>query len=222
MADDPPSTHKEFGRIAGGEPDRCGVVREMVFDIYYNHRMSDVTRILTQIEFGDADAADELLPLVYEELRKLARNRMARESADHTLQATALVHEAYMRLVGGGQSWKSRGHFFGAASEAMRRILVESARRKQTAKRGGELQRDPADLSEIAVPHDADELLAVHDALDELEAADPDSAKLVKLRYFVGLTVEEAAKCMSMSPRKAKYIWAYARSWLRDHIFTDE
>ena len=183
--------------------------------------MSDVTRILSDIESGDPDAANKLLPLVYEELRRLARNRMSRESPDHTLQATALVHEAYLRLVGGGQTWKSRGHFFGAASEAMRRILVESARRKNTAKRGGDRERDPADLAEIAVPHAPDELLAVHDALDDLENADLESAELVKLRYFVGMTVDEAAECMGMSPRKAKYVWAYARSWLRDRLSTD-
>lgn len=183
--------------------------------------MSDVTRILSEIESGAPDAVDKLLPLVYDELRRLAQNRMSRESPDHTLQATALVHEAYLRLVGSGQNWKSRGHFFGAASEAMRRILVEGARRKNTAKRGGDRQRDAVNLSEIAVPHNPSELLAIHDALDELESADPDSAKLVKLRYFVGLTVDEAAECMGMSPRKAKYLWAYARSWLRDHLSVD-
>jgi RNA polymerase sigma factor (TIGR02999 family) len=183
--------------------------------------MCDVTRILSQIESGDPDAADRLLPLVYEELRKLARSRMSRESPDHTLQATALVHEAYLRLVGEGQTWKSRGHFFGAASEAMRRILVESARRKNTAKRGGDRQRDGADLAELAVPRDPDELLAVHDALDDFEKTDPEAAKLVKLRYFAGLTVDEAAECMEVSPRKAKYLWIYARSWLRDRLSTD-
>ena len=183
--------------------------------------MSDVTRILSQIEQGDSSQAERLLPLVYDELRRLARNRMSRESPDHTLQATALVHEAYLRLVGHGQTWKSRGHFFGAASEAMRRILVESARRRNTAKRGADHQRASEDVAEIAVPCDPDELLAVHDALDDLENADPESAKLVKLRYFVGLTVDEAAECLGISPRKAKYVWAYARSWLRDNLATD-
>jgi RNA polymerase sigma factor (TIGR02999 family) len=183
--------------------------------------MCDVTQILSRIESGDPDAADKLLPLVYDELRRLARKRMSSESPDHTLQATALVHEAYLRLVGHGQSWKSRGHFFGAASEAMRRILVESARRRNTAKRGADRQRASEDVAQIAVPCDPDELLAVHSALDELEKADPESAKLVKLRYFVGLTVDEAAECLGISPRKAKYVWAYARSWLRDHLSTD-
>ncbi len=183
--------------------------------------MCDVTQILSQIESGDPDAAAKLLPLVYDELRKLARNRMSHESPDHTLQATALVHEAYLRLVGNGQNWKSRGHFFGAASEAMRRILVDNARKKKTTKRGGGLQREPANLAEIAVPHDPDELLAVHDALEDLENADPESAQLVKLRYFVGLTVNEAAECLGMSPRKAKYVWVYARTWLRDHLATE-
>ena len=183
--------------------------------------MSDVTRILSDIEAGDPQAADKLLPVVYDELRELARNRMLRESSEHTLQATALVHEAYLRLVGDGQCWKNRGHFFGAASEAMRRVLVESARRKKTAKRGGDRQRDLADLAELAVPHAPEELLAVNDLLDDLENADPESARLVKLRYFVGLTVEEAAECMGVSPRKAKYVWAYARSWLRERLSTD-
>jgi RNA polymerase sigma factor (TIGR02999 family) len=183
--------------------------------------MSDVTRILSQIESGDPSAADQLLPLVYDELRKLARSRMSREPSDHTLQATALVHEAYLRLVGSGQSWKSRAHFFGAASEAMRRILVESARRKVAAKRGSGQQRDPGDVAEIATPKDPEELLAIHEALDELEKVDLESAELVKLRYFVGLSVDEAAECLGISPRKATYVWAYARKWLRVHLSTD-
>lgn len=180
--------------------------------------MPDVTRILSQIESGDADAADMLLPLVYDELRQLARNRMSRESSDHTLQATALVHEAYLRLVGHKRPWKDRRHFFGAASEAMRRILVDSARKKKAAKRGGDRQRDPADLADLATPDNPDELLAVHEALFELEKVDLESAKLVKLRYFAGLSSNEAAECLGISPRKANFVWAYARRWLRLHL----
>ncbi len=185
--------------------------------------MTDVTRILRAIEQGDPDAAEQLLPLVYEELRKLATAKMAQEKPGQTLQATALVHEAYLRLVGveKAQSFNGRGHFFGAAAEAMRRILVDSARRKKSAKRGGQENRREVELSEIAVIHNPDELLAVHEALESLGQADPQSAELVKLRYFVGLTVDEAAECMGISPRKAKYIWAYARSWLRDSLGAD-
>jgi len=166
--------------------------------------MCEVTKILDQIESGEAGAADRLLPLVYDELRKLAQNRMSHESPDHTLQATALVHEAYLRLVGNAQNFKGRGHFFGAASEAMRRILVDSARRKGAAKRGGECQRDPMDLAEITVPHNPEELLAVHDALEDLEAADAESVQLVKLRYFVGLSVDEACGMHGGIAKKGK------------------
>ena len=182
--------------------------------------MGDVTRILSQIEQGDGQAAEQLLPLVYDELRKLAAQKMAQEQPGQTLQATALVHEAYVRLVDveKAQHWNSRGHFFGAAAEAMRRILVESARRKNTAKRRGQKDRNPVSSMEIAVLHNPDELLAVHEALEGLAEADPESAELVELRYFVGLTTDEAAQYLGISTRKAKYIWAYARSWLREEL----
>ena len=154
--------------------------------------MSNVTQILSQIEQGDAEAAEKLLPLVYDELRKLAAQKMALENPGQTLQATALVHEAYVRLVGAKntQKWSSRGHFFGAAAEAMRRILVDSARRKNTAKRGRQRQRDSVDIADIAVTNNPDELLEIHDALEGLAEVDPESAQLVKLRYFVGLTAD--------------------------------
>lgn len=178
--------------------------------------MSDVTQILSAIEQGDSEAADQLLPLVYEELRKLAAARMALESPDHTLQATALVHEAYLRLVGGNgaQNWDSRGHFFAAAAESMRRILVESARRKGREKHGGEIRRQTCDLDAIPVAVNFDEVLSVHDALGQLEIANAQAAKLVKLRYFAGVSIPEAAEHLGVSPRKANQIWAYARAWL--------
>jgi RNA polymerase sigma factor (TIGR02999 family) len=182
--------------------------------------MTEVTQILSKIEQGDQAAAEQLLPLVYDELRKLAAQRMAQENPGQTLQATALVHEAYIRLVGpNGQSWNNRGHFFGAAAEAMRRILVESARRKQAAKRGGgHSEQDPIDITQIAQARNPEELLDVHQALDDLADSDPESVELVKLRYFLGLTVEEAARCMDISARKANSLWTYARSWLRNSL----
>ena len=182
--------------------------------------MSDVTQILSQIESGDPSAADKLLPLVYEELRKLAAAKLAHEKPGQTLQATALVHEAYLRLVGGTQEqyWHNRGHFFAAAAEAMRRILVDAARRKGSVKRGGQRARE--ELLEVAAPDDGPvaDLLAVHEALTVLESQDPLAAKLVKLRHFVGLTMDEAAEALSISPRTAYYTWAYARSWLHKAI----
>ena len=160
------------------------------------------------------------MPLVYDELRKLAGHRMSRESPDHTLQPTALVHEAYMRLVDveRAQHWKSRGHFFGAAAEAMRRILVEAARRKARVKRGGDRAREPLEQSDIAAPADACELLDVHDALDKLEERNLDASNVVKLRYFAGFTNREAAELMGISPRKADQLWAYARASLFDSM----
>jgi RNA polymerase sigma factor (TIGR02999 family) len=178
--------------------------------------MSEVTRILSAVERGDPQAAAELLPLVYEELRKLAGARMAEERGDHTLQPTALVHEAYLRLVGGGQSndWDGRGHFFAAAAEAMRRILVESARRKIRLKRGvGRTRADvPDDLPAPAAP--VEDVLAVGEALDELAARNATAGELVKLHYFAGFTIEQSAELLGMSHRTAYRTWAFARAWL--------
>ena len=178
--------------------------------------VSDVTRIINAIERGDARAVDDLVPLVYRELRRIAASLLAHERPGQTLQATALVHEAYLRLAGSEpQRWTGRGHFFGAAAEAMRRILVESARRKQCAKRGGERRR--VELAEEAIEWSVatDELLAVDEALDRLAAVDPKAGELVKLRYFAGMTSAEAAAALNISPRAAKRLWAYARAWLR-------
>lgn len=178
--------------------------------------MSEVTQILSAIEQGDTHAAEKLLPLVYDELRKLAAARLAQEQPGQTLQATALVHEAYVRLVDTekAQQWNSRGHFFAAAAEAMRRILVENARRKQSQKRGGD--RGRIDLDEVAVadPERGDDMLALDEALSSLAAADPQAAELVRLRYFAGLTIPEAAEVLGVSARSADFLWAYARAWL--------
>jgi RNA polymerase sigma factor (TIGR02999 family) len=179
--------------------------------------MSDVTRILSAIEQGDPRAAEKLLPLVYAELRKLAAQRMAQEKPGQTLTATALVHEAYLRLVDvdQAQQWNSRGHFFAAAAEAMRRILVEQARHKRTAKGGGGLQR--VELAEVdpAIQGPQLDLLALNEALDKLAAKDPRKAELVKLRFFAGLTNEQAAQALGVAPSTADADWAYAKSWLR-------
>jgi RNA polymerase sigma factor (TIGR02999 family) len=178
--------------------------------------MNEVTRILSAVEQGDPHAAEQLLPLVYDELRRLAARKLAHEKPGQTLQATALVHEAYLRLVGGdkGQHWPSRGLFFAAAAEAMRRILVESARRKASLKRGGEHARQPLDEAGVPLQRPPEELLAVHDALDKLAETDPRAAELVKLRYFAGFTLDEAAEALGISPRTADSVWAYARAWL--------
>ena len=177
--------------------------------------MADVTQILAAVEAGDSRAAEQLLPLVYDELRKLAAARMTAESPDHTLQATALVHEAYLRLVGEQQpqDWAGRGHFFAAAAEAMRRILVDSARRKQADKRGGDRLRVelPDDLA-AAAP--SDDLVALDEALTRLEGHDPDAARLVKLRYFAGLSHQEAADTVGVSRGTADRLWVLARAWL--------
>ncbi len=178
--------------------------------------MHDVTQILNAMRAGEPLSTETLLPLVYEELRRLAASRMAREAPGHTLQPTALVHEAWLRLVGPHQgSWGSRAHFFGAAGEAMRRILVEHARRKKSQKRGS--GAEPVELHESALVLAAppDELLAVHEALDKLAEVDPAAAELVKLRYFVGMTMEEAATAMDLAKRTAEGLWTYARVWLR-------
>jgi RNA polymerase sigma factor (TIGR02999 family) len=179
--------------------------------------MSDVTRILSAIEQGDPSAAEQLLPLVYDELRKLAATRLAAEKAGQTLQATALVHEAYLRLVDGdrAQHWNSRGHFFGAAAEAMRRILVDNARRKQRPKHGGQRQRVNLDEAVQVADDRADELLSLHAALEKLEAESPEKAQLVKLRYFAGLSHQEAAEAMGISRTTADRHWAYAKVFLR-------
>ena len=180
--------------------------------------MSDVTRILTAIEQGDAKAADKLLPLVYEELRRLAAHKMSQESPGQTLQATALVHEAYIRLVGSEvQDWNSRGHFFAAAAEAMRRILIDSARRKRSLKRGHGHQRIELHAAILmgGKARSADDLVALDEALNRLAENDGVKADLVKLRYFAGLTSEQAAKVLGISPATAERHWDYARSWLR-------
>lgn len=185
--------------------------------------MSDVTQVLQAIEQGDPHAASQLLPLVYDELRKLASQRLAQEKPGQTLQATALVHEAYIRLVDveNAQRWNSRGHFFAAAAEAMRRILVEQARRRNTAKRGGQLRQEELCESAITAPGDAEELLAVNDVLDHFSTIDPVAANLVKLRFFVGMTMTEAAEVLGMSVRSAHDLWAYARSWLHREMRSD-
>jgi len=182
--------------------------------------MSDVTQILSAIEAGDAKAAAELLPLVYDELRKLAAARLAGERPGQTLQATALVHEAYVRLTAPApdQPWNSRGHFFAAAAEAMRRILVEAARRKQRVKHGGGRKRIDLDEVPSAADDRPDELLALDDALSALAREDPAKAALVQLRYFAGLTLEEVAACQGISLATAKRRWVVARAWLYDAL----
>lgn len=182
--------------------------------------MSDVTRILSAIEQGYARAAEDLLPLVYDELRRLAAGRLARESPGQTLEPTALVHEAYLRLVDvdRAQHWESRGHFFAAAAEAMRRILVEGARRKRRPKHGGDRRRVDLEKAGMVEPARCDELLAMDEALTKLAAEDPPKAELVKLRYFGGFTVDEAAELLGISRATAKRYWTYARAWLYSEI----
>ena len=184
--------------------------------------MSDVTRILAAIEQGDARAADELLPLVYQELRQLAAQRMSKESPGQTLQATALVHEAYLRLVGSEvQSWNGRHHFFAAAAEAMRRILIENARRKRRLKRGGDRRKVDLQDVDLVVEGPSDDLIALDEALKKLEKHDKVKADLVKLRFFAGLTGEQAAEVLGISLNTADRYWAYARSWLHLEILRD-
>jgi RNA polymerase sigma factor (TIGR02999 family) len=181
--------------------------------------MSDVTRILTAIEKGDAKAADELLPLVYEELRRLAAAKMSQEPPGQTLQATALVHEAYIRMVGSQEkNWSGRTHFFAAAAEAMRRILIDNARRKQRLKRGGAQQRVDLDDAELAFEGPSDDLIALDEALARLAEMDETKADLVKLRYFAGLTLEQAAGVLNLPERTAKRYWAHARAWLYKQV----
>ena len=188
--------------------------------------MTDVTRILSQIESGDPSAAEQLLPLVYDELRKLAAAHMAQESPDHTLQATALVHEAYVRLVDTEkvQRWDSRGHFFAAAAEAMRRILVERARKYARKKHGGGKQRvelDPDRLSRSFDDDSSDDLLALHEALSKFETLEPDRSTVVKLRYFTGLTIDQTAEVLGISTATANRRWAFARAWLCDAVMQE-
>lgn len=180
--------------------------------------MSDVTRILSQIEAGDSSVAEQLLPLVYDELRKLAAMKLAHEKAGQTLQATALVHDAYLRLVDHAvpQTWENRRHFFAAAAEAMRRILIERARKKQSLKGGGEHQRvDLADIQPSFLPMACDDILGLDEALEKLKRLHPRKAELVKLRFFAGLTTEQAAKLLDVSVSTAENDWAFTRSWLR-------
>jgi RNA polymerase sigma factor (TIGR02999 family) len=187
--------------------------------------MSDITGILQQIDSGDPSSAGQLLPLVYDELRKLAADRLAKENPGQTLQATALVHEAYLRVTGDASPdcWDSRAHFFAAAAEAMRRILVDAARAKKRLKRGaGELARINLDESEIISPEPREDLLALDAALDKLSAIDRPAAELVQLRHFSGLTIPEAARVLQISPRSADRLWAYARAWLYAELYGAE
>ncbi len=185
--------------------------------------MSDVTRILEAAQQGDPTAADQLLPLVYDELRRLAAHRMANEAAGQTLQPTALVHEAWLRFVGNeNQKWDGRAHFFAAAAEAMRRILIDRARRKHAARHGGGQQRVDVPDVVIASPTDDDQLLAVSEALDKLATQREVEAQVVKLRYFVGMTNDEAAEVLGISPRTAKYYWTHARAWLFREITSSQ
>jgi RNA polymerase sigma factor (sigma-70 family) len=204
--------------------------------------MSDVTQLLASIEQGESAAAEKLLPLIYDELRKLAAAKLSLENPGHTLQATALVHEAYLRLVGGGGTgglglgagegvagrrnlepamWDGRGHFFAAAAEAMRRILIDQARRKARLKRGGEIERVELDEVEISLAGPSDDVLALDEALSRLAAKHPEKAELVKLRYFVGLTGDEAAAALGISPATADRYWTYARAWLARELSPD-
>jgi RNA polymerase sigma factor (TIGR02999 family) len=177
--------------------------------------VSEVTRILESVADGDPKAAEELLPLLYDELRKLAAQKMVNEAPGQPLQPTALVHEAWLRLVGSSQEhWNSRGHFFGAAAEAMRRILIESARRKGRLRRGGHLERVPVDQIEILAAFPEERLVQVSEALDELEREVPEAAHVVKLRYFAGLTQEQVAETMGISLRAAERHWTWAKAWL--------
>jgi RNA polymerase sigma factor (TIGR02999 family) len=190
------------------------------FSPEHNGTMSDANQILSQIECGDPTAAEQLLPLVYDELRKLAAAKLAYEKPGQTLSATALVHEAYLRLVG-SRKWEGKGHFFAAAAEAMRRTLVESARRKGRAKRGAGVATLDLGAFDVAAPGKADEVVAIDEALSKLETENAVAAQLVKLRYFAGFSLREAAEVLDVSSRKADQIWAYARAWLMAEIGKD-
>jgi RNA polymerase sigma factor (TIGR02999 family) len=185
--------------------------------------MSDVTRILHAIEQGEPNAAEGLLPLVYDELRKLAAARLAKEAPGQTLQATALVHEAWLKLAGSNrQQWRGRSHFFGAAAEAMRRILIDKARGKASQKRGADGRREELHISQIELRAPSAEILAVHDALDALAAVDRTAAEVVKLRYFVGMTIPQIADALALAPRTADRHWAFAKAWLKRAIRGNE
>jgi RNA polymerase sigma factor (TIGR02999 family) len=188
--------------------------------VVIQRHMSDVTRVLSAIEHGDPHAAEQLLPLVYAELRKLAAHRVAKEIPGQTLDATALVHEAYLRLLGNGAEphWNSRGHFFAAAAEAMRRLLVEQARRKRRVRHGGDQVRIELEGLDVEAERGTDELLALDEALLRLTAEEPTAAEVVKLRYFAGLTAAAAAAAMGISLRTADRHWAYAKAWLYQHM----
>jgi RNA polymerase sigma factor (TIGR02999 family) len=185
--------------------------------------MADLTHILAAVEQGDPRASEELLPLVYAELRRLAAQKLAQESPGHTLQATALVHEAYLRLVDveQAQNWNSRGHFFAAAAEALRRILVDRARDKCRLKRGGQYRRIELDEIEVAINTPPDELLALHEALEQLTAAYPDCGALIKLRFFAGLSLADSAAVLGIPPRTADRNWTFARAWLHQKLRDD-
>ncbi|MDW8267468.1 MAG: sigma-70 family RNA polymerase sigma factor [Gemmataceae bacterium] len=182
--------------------------------------MSDLTELLQAIDAGNSQATERLLPLVYDELRKLAAAHLANEPPGQTLQPTALVHEAYLRLAGGTspQQWNSRGHFFAAAAIAIRRILIDNARRRRSQKRGGDLARKELEDLPLALPEPQEDLLALDEALQKLAAHDPQAAELVQLRYFAGLTLPEAAQTLGISPSSGKRLWTYARTWLRREI----
>jgi RNA polymerase sigma factor (TIGR02999 family) len=185
--------------------------------------MDDITQILDAIGHGDEHASEQLLPVIYQHLRHLAASMLAKEPAGQTLQATALVHEAYVRLVGSEeeQKWKHRGHFFAAAAEAMRRILVEKARRKQRLKHGGEHQRVEIDDERLVCSVPADQLIALNEALERFALEEPEKAQLVKLRFFAGLSIEEAAETLGITRATASRYWTYARAWLRDAVSVD-
>jgi RNA polymerase sigma factor (TIGR02999 family) len=208
-----PSSSREFFGTGGHQPAERAWLDGSVF-------VNDVTHILSALEQGDPHAAEQLLPLVYDELRKLAANRLANERPGQTLQATALVHEAYLRLVGDGHErhWDSRGHFFAAAAEAMRRILVEDARRKRAVKHGGQVRRLEIDVAHLENPRHAEEILAVDEALAKLARENPRVAALVNLRYFAGMTLEDAGAVLGVSIRTAHRYWNYARAWLHREI----
>lgn len=181
--------------------------------------MSDVTRILERVQHGDLKAAEELLPLVYEELRKLAAHKMSHEAAGHTLQPTALVHEAWLRLGGSeGAQFENRAHFFGAAAEAMRRILVERARRRQRIRHGGGMEKTDLEPIELAVEVEDEKVLAVNEALEELQAEDPVQAQIVKMKFFMGMQYEEIAASLGVSEKSVQRHWAYAKAWLFQRI----
>lgn len=178
---------------------------------------ADVTLLLNQIESGDPKAAEELLPLVYAELRRLASAKMAKEKPGQTLQPTALVHEAWMRLGGDQQpQWQNRAHFFGAAAEAMRRILIDRARKRQVRESSGLASPEPLDESQIEIKAPSDELFAIHEVIDRLEAVDNDAAQLVKLRYFVGMNMTQTAEALGLSTRSAERLWTFSKAWIRD------